>query len=116
MKKVILLSACLSATSLYSSITVRLAIPDDLPSLLDLDRRVSLEDYVPLVPPFYTEYFTTQQYTDSVMKEVETRDYELFQKGTDLVDDHRVHVAIANELNKLVGFIIYFNTVNSFEN
>ena len=108
MKKVVLLSACLLVTSLYSNVTIRLATPDDLPWLMDLDKRVSLEDYVPLVPQFYIQYFTTQEYLDSVMAEVEIRDREFFQKGIDLVDDHRVHVAIDDQLNKLVAFIIYF--------
>lgn len=108
MKKLIFVFTCLLSMQLQSHITIRLAVQDDLPALMDLDLRVSLDDYIAVVPQYYPEYFTAQKYADMVIAEVNKEDYEIFQKGIEQKDLHRVHVAIDQASNTLIGYATYF--------
>ncbi len=115
MKKISLLLIALIALPLYGQITIRYATQDDLPALMDLDLRVSFHDFVSLVPQYYTEYFTEQQYIDTLVKEVEKDDFELFQKGINFLDFNRVHIAIDEQSNTLVGYVTYVKEGNTLK-
>lgn len=93
--------------ALQGQVIIRPAVAADIPALIAFDRAITYEYFVPLVPQYYQNFFTLDQYAQEMEYELNVMDPDLFKKAIDQVDNIYLHVAVNEENQDLVAFNLF---------
>lgn len=87
------------------NVGVRPATVDDLPALLEVDREVTFEHFLPLMTQHYPELYSGKTPQEGLEEDLK-KDAQNFERYITEKGDERLHVAYNTETNDVTGFVL----------
>jgi hypothetical protein len=101
-----LLNICLHSLS-YGEIIIRLATQEDLIELLELDRRIAYEYFIPLIQKNYGHLLSETTIKESMERELTQHDPSLFSDAIEFKENLILYTAGDRDKNCLCGLVLF---------